>query len=29
MRKSIINNIKKAKRMGYVIEMHYVGVDSA
>ena len=27
--KSIINNIKKAKRMGYVIEMHYVGVDSA
>ncbi|MCM1387904.1 MAG: zeta toxin family protein [Bacillus sp. (in: Bacteria)] len=26
--KSIINNIKKAKRMGYFIELHYIGVDS-
>ncbi len=26
--KSIIQNIKKAKSLGYFIEMHYVGVDS-
>lgn len=25
---SIINNIKKAKNLGYEIELHYVGVDS-
>ena len=25
---SIVNNIKKAKSLGYTIEMHYVGVDS-
>lgn len=25
---SIISNIRKAKSLGYVIEMHYVGVDS-
>ncbi|GFI10827.1 MAG: ATPase [Lachnospiraceae bacterium] len=27
--KSILNNIKKAKKEGYVIELHYVGVESA
>ncbi len=27
--KSILNNIEKARQLGYVIEMHYVGVDSA
>lgn len=26
--KGIINNIKMAKKLGYFIEMHYVGVDS-
>ena len=26
--KSILRNIRKAKEMGYCIEMHYVGVDS-
>ena len=26
--KSIIGNIKKAKELGYYIEMHYVGIDS-
>lgn len=26
--KSIINNIAKAKELGYFIELHYVGVDS-
>ena len=26
---SIISNIKKAKSLGYEIEMHYVGIDSA
>lgn len=26
--RSIINNIKKAKSLGYFIEMHYVGVES-
>ena len=26
--KSIINNIRKAKELGYFIEMHYVGLDS-
>jgi predicted ABC-type ATPase len=26
--KSILSNIKKAKAMGYCIELHYVGVDS-
>lgn len=26
--KAIINNIRKAKELGYFIEMHYVGVDS-
>lgn len=26
--KSIIRNIQKAKKLGYVIELHYVGVDS-
>jgi predicted ABC-type ATPase len=27
--KSILNNIQKAKRLGYSIELHYVGLDSA
>lgn len=27
--KSILRNIQKAKRLGYSIEMHYVGLDSA
>lgn len=27
--KSIINNIRKAKKLGYLIEMYYVGLDSA
>ena len=26
--KSVIKNIKKAKEKGYIIELHYVGVDS-
>ena len=26
--KSIINNIRKAKKLGYQIEMHYIGLDS-
>ena len=26
--KSIINNIRKAKELGYFIEMHYVGLDT-
>ena len=26
--KSIINNIRKAKKFGYQIEMHYIGLDS-
>lgn len=26
--KTIINNIQKAKQLGYVIELHYIGVDS-
>jgi len=24
----ILNSIKKAKELGYVVEMHYVGLDS-
>ena len=27
--KAIINNIRKAKKLGYLIEMYYVGLDSA
>jgi predicted ABC-type ATPase len=27
--KSILNNIQKAKKLGYSIELHYVGLDSA
>lgn len=27
--KSVLGNIRKAKEKGYVIELHYVGVDSA
>ena len=27
--KSIIKNFKRAKQLGYTIELHYVGVDSA
>lgn len=27
--KSIIKNILKAKELGYFIELHYVGVESA
>ena len=27
--KAIINNIEKAKRRGYFIELHYIGVESA
>ena len=27
--KSILNNIKKAKKDGYLIELHYVGVENA
>jgi len=26
--KSVINTILKAKRLGYIIELHYIGVDS-
>lgn len=26
--KSIINNIRKAKKLGYIVEMYYVGLDS-
>lgn len=26
---SIINNIKKAKKLGYYVELHFVGIDSA
>lgn len=26
--KGIINNLKKAKSKGYIIEMHYIGVDN-
>lgn len=26
--KSIIKNFKRAKQLGYTIELHYVGVDS-
>lgn len=27
--KSIFRNIRKAKELGYIIELHYIGVDSA
>lgn len=27
--KTILNNIHKAKELGYMIEMHYIGVESA
>ena len=27
--KSIIKNFRRAKQLGYTIELHYVGVDSA
>lgn len=27
--KSILNNIAKAKKRGYVIELHYIGIESA